>query len=141
MLREEAACGTRLCITCGEKIPLCNFSMKKRRYMCVRHYRETRKKAVLGTDEKRAFNSLRSRARQDRLIFGQEKIVMGVDQIKAIITPEQMANFSKYWIGPDDALEIAWRACGGIDCFARDRTDVVAQHESHLVAFGSAWFM
>ncbi len=71
MLLEEEECGKRLCITCGEKVPLSEFSLKKRRYMCVRHYRETRTKAVLGTAEKRAFNSLRSRARQDRIIFGQ----------------------------------------------------------------------
>ena len=83
---------------------MASFGSGKRRqkYMCIAHARENLREAVLGTQEKRAFNSLRCRARQDMLMFGQDHMVMGVRQVLSMLTPEQVANYKTVCLVPVD---------------------------------------
>jgi hypothetical protein len=98
--RTEEEVGMRFCITCDKMRPLAEFATDKRRFKCVTHYRESRRNTVLGTPERRATNSFRSRARQDMVMFGHTSVKVGVKHIRAVLTQEQMAGFSKYCIIP-----------------------------------------
>ena len=48
------------------------------------------------------YNSIRSRAYQDMRLFGQTSMGVGVNQIKELMSPAQMADFSAYCIIPKD---------------------------------------
>ena len=98
--RTEEETGMRFCITCNKMVPLAEFATGKRRYKCVTHYRESRRETVFGTPERRAINSIRSRVRQDMVLFGHTAIKVGVKHIRALMTSEQLAAFSKYCIIP-----------------------------------------
>lgn len=96
----EQAIGQRFCKTCNKLLPLDQFNPNQRAYKCLTHLRAEKRFHVLGTHEKRAFNSLRCRARDDRLIFGQAKLIISRKQVTAMLTPEQMANYSRYCLIP-----------------------------------------
>lgn len=98
--RTEQEVGMRFCITCDKMMPLEAFSTEKRRFKCIAHYRESRRITVLGTPERRAINSIRSRVRQDMVLFGHTSIKVGVKHIRALMTQAQMADYSKYCIIP-----------------------------------------
>jgi hypothetical protein len=99
-IRTEQETGKRFCIKCDKLLPLEQFKTNKRKYLCITHLRAMKKHYALGTHEKRAFNSLRCRARTDMLMFGMSRMVMGQKQVKTMLTPEQMTNFSKYCLIP-----------------------------------------
>ncbi len=80
--RTEEEIGMRFCITCNKMVPLAEFATGKRRYKCVTHYRESRRNTVFGTPERRAINSIRSRVRQDMVLFGHTSIKVGVKPFK-----------------------------------------------------------
>ncbi len=90
----------RFCIKCDKMLPLDQFKTRKRKYLCITHVRELKKHYALGTHEKRAFNSLRCRARTDMLLFGMTHMVMSQKQVASMLTEEQMTNFSKYCLMP-----------------------------------------
>ena len=98
--RTEKETGMRFCITCNKMLPIAAFSTEKRRFKCIEHYRESRRITVLGTPERRAINSLRSRMRQDMVLFGHTSIKIGVKHIRALMTQAQMADYSNYCIIP-----------------------------------------
>jgi hypothetical protein len=102
MIQDEIATGMRFCITCNKHLSLDHFAPGRRKFKCITHYRESRRMTVLGTSERRAFNSLRSRARQDMILFGQTSMDMGVKLIGALLTPMQMENYSSHCIVPRD---------------------------------------
>jgi hypothetical protein len=99
-VRTEQETGLRFCIACNKLVPLDQFRTDKRKYTCIPHLRAARKKEVLGSHEKRAFNSLRCRARQDMLLFGHDHMIMGYKQAMALLTPEQLADFSNFCLIP-----------------------------------------
>lgn len=99
-LRTEQETGMRFCIQCDELLPLDKFRTQKREYMCISHYRKMRVQFTLGTQEKRAFNSLRCKARSDMLLFNQERMFMPRTLVKSMLTAEQTTNFSAYSIIP-----------------------------------------
>ena len=98
--RTEQETGMRFCITCNKMLPIAAFSTEKRRFKCIEHYRESRRITVLGTPERRAINSIRSRMRQDMVLFGHTAIKIGVKHIRAMMTQAQMADYSNYCIIP-----------------------------------------
>ena len=68
--------------------------------MCLKHYRALRKHYTSGDHNKRAFNSLRSRAYQDMAAFGQTRMILSWKQIYAKLTDEQLADFSNHALIP-----------------------------------------
>lgn len=96
----EQQSGMRLCKTCNKLLPLDSFKSAKRTYMCIMHTRALRRKFILGTQEKRAFNSLRCRARQDMLTFGHKSIAIPRKQVTAMLTEEQLRSYPDYCIIP-----------------------------------------
>jgi hypothetical protein len=96
----EKETGLRFCIACNKLVPLDQFRTDKRKYTCIPHYRAAGRKAVLGSHEKRAFNSLRCRARQDMLLLGHKRLIINHIQVTAMLTSDQMANFSNYCLIP-----------------------------------------
>jgi len=99
-MRTEQETGLRFCITCNKLVPLDQFRPDKRMYKCIPHHRAARLKVILGSHEKRAFNSLRCRARQDMILFGHDHMIMGYRTVMAMLTPEQLADFSNYCLIP-----------------------------------------
>ncbi len=98
----EAESGMRFCRTCNKLIPLDQFARGKRRYQCITHFRKIRSGLAVGTSDRRMYNSIRSRAYQDMRLFGQTSMGLGVKQIRELLTPAQMADFSAYCIIPKD---------------------------------------
>ncbi len=99
-MRTEQETGLRFCIVCNKLVPLDQFRTDKRKYTCIPHLREARRDAILGSHEKRAFNSLRCRARQDMILFGHDHMIMGYKKVMAMITKEQLADFSNHCLIP-----------------------------------------
>ena len=99
-IRTEEFTGVRFCTTCEKVLPLSEFGTDKRRYMCIKHYRELRKHYTMGSQEKRAFNSLRSRAYQDMVALGQKRLIMSRKQIIDKLTDEQLADYSNHALIP-----------------------------------------
>ena len=99
-VRAEEQTGVRFCTTCDKAVPLSEFSTFKRRYMCIKHYREIMRHYTTGDHNKRAFNSLRCRAYQDMTVFGQKRMFMSRKQILAKLTDEQQADYSNHALIP-----------------------------------------
>ena len=96
----EREIGMRFCTTCAKMLPLDNFFPGKRHFKCITHLRESKLRSLTGTPERRAVNSFRSRARQDMVLFGHAAVKVGADHIRDMLTPERIANYSKYCIIP-----------------------------------------
>jgi len=106
LLLTEKESGLRLCITCKKLLPLDQFNPKKREYTCIEHMRANKRRLVLGTQDKRAFNSLRCRARSDMLLFGHDKMKLSRKELMSMLTENQMQNFSQYCVIPRKPEEI-----------------------------------
>ena len=91
----------RFCIACDKFLPSNLFQADgKRKFTCIPHIRIRRLHNVLGTQDKRAFNSLRCRAREDMLTFGHKRMTISRKQVVAMLSDEQMANFGSYSLIP-----------------------------------------
>lgn len=106
MAITEQHLGLRLCKQCNKLLPLDRFRPDKRKYTCIEHLRAYKRKMVLGTHNKRAFNSLRCRARQDMLMFGHKRMAISRKLVTTILTDAQMADFSHYCLIPKNPDEI-----------------------------------
>lgn len=106
MAMTEQHSGLRLCKKCDKLLPLDQFNPKKRKFTCKMHMRAIHHRTVLGTHEKRAFNSLRCRARQDQLLLKQPRIHISRKQVKALLTDQQMEDFSHFCLIPKDPTKI-----------------------------------
>ena len=100
--KTEQETGSRWCKSCDRMVALDQFAPGKRRYQCAAHYRGIRRQLAVGTTDRRMYNSIRSRAYQDMRLFGQTSMGVGVNQIKELMSPAQMADFSAYCIIPKD---------------------------------------
>ena len=98
--------GLRLCTKCKEMLPLDRFHPNVRRPMCIVHQRAYKLKMVLGTHNKRAFNSLRCRARQDMLMFGHRNVAIPRKLVTSLLTEDQMENFSIHCLIPKNPEQI-----------------------------------
>jgi hypothetical protein len=99
-IRTEQETGRRLCVQCDKMLSLDQFETKKRRFLCIEHFRAMKLHNTLGTHEKRAFNSIRCRARADMLLFGMDHMVLPMTLVLAMLTEDQLAEFSKFCIIP-----------------------------------------
>jgi hypothetical protein len=99
-IQTENATGTRWCIKCNKLIPLDQFRTNKRTYLCTEHFRDMKRQDTLGTREKRAFNSLRCKARADMMLFGMSHMVLPRASVVGMLTDDQITNFSKVTIIP-----------------------------------------
>jgi hypothetical protein len=99
-IRTEQETGLRFCNRCDKMLPLDRFQTNRRKYVCSVHLKEIHVHETLGTQEKRAFNCLRCRARSDMLLFKQERMFMPKTLVLTMLTAEQIANFPDYCIVP-----------------------------------------
>ena len=109
MLLTEQQSGMRFCKACNKLLTLDKFKPEKRKYTCIEHLRAYKRKMVLGTQEKRAFNSIRCRARMDMITFGHTKMMLSRKQVATLITEHQMQNFTEFAVlprKPDQMLTI-----------------------------------
>ena len=109
LLLTELQSGLRLCLHCNKLLTLDKFKPHRRDYICIDHQRAKGRHQVLGTAEKRAFNSFRCRARFDMLMFGHKKMQLSRQDLLKIITPQQLENFSQYCViprKPDEVLTV-----------------------------------
>ncbi len=130
MLRLEEATGKRFCISCNDFIAADEFSPGHRRYQCHLHFKESRRNIVKSTPAKRAINSLRARAHMDMRWFDQHKMTMGVWEITTLLTPEQLADFSKFAIMPvDPAAPLSIKNAAAITTAAR--SSIMSHWKAH----------
>ena len=106
LAHTEKLSGKRLCLRCDQLLPLDKFSQKKREFTCIIHQRARKLKIATATQEKRAFNSLRSRARFDMVMFGHKKMVLPRKELMKMLTERQIENFSEYCVIPRRPSEI-----------------------------------
>ena len=92
----------RFCITCGEMVPIDRFRSKKRQYRCIKHAREKRRHQILGTAEKRAFNSMRTRANQDMRLLGMEYVGFEETNVFAAYAKTADATYKTHSLVPMD---------------------------------------
>ena len=100
LIKVEQLSGLRLCKACNMLLPLDQFRPKRSRFMCLYHLRASRRNLILGTDEKRAFNSLRCKARQDMVMFGHKHMTISRQAVNSKLSEEQIKNFNMYCIIP-----------------------------------------
>ncbi len=98
----EAAAGLRFCFDCQKLIPLSQFMPGQRIFKCRSHFLEWRRKLVSATPVKRSLNCVRAKSYQDLAIFGQKAMSMGSNEIRSLLTPEQLLDSSKVSIVPVD---------------------------------------
>lgn len=123
MALTEQHSGMRLCKACNKLLPLSEFHPTKRKFTCLTHLRAAKRKEILGTHEKRAFNSLRCRARQDMLMFGRKRMSVSRKQVEALLTDEQLSHFDQYSLIPRDPEDI----------LSVDNIVVVSKFQRHYV--------
>ena len=99
-IRTELETGMRMCVKCEKLLPLDQFRTSRRYYLCILHCREMGLHYLMGTHEKRAYNSIRLRARVDMVIFEQEKMFLPRTLVVSMLTKEQMENYKAYCIIP-----------------------------------------
>ena len=99
-IRTEQETGMRMCVKCDKLLPLDRFRGKRRRHLCIFHFNEIHRNEIMGTLEKRAFNSIYCKAHSDMIIFKQDKMFLPRTLVVNLLTKEQIANFSKYCIIP-----------------------------------------
>ncbi len=100
LLHVEQETGLRFCRTCDKMLPLERFAIGKREYVCMEHSRAMHLDAVLGTPEKRAFNTLRCRARKDMFMFGHLHMKIGINQVVSMLSAAQIADYTNYALVP-----------------------------------------
>jgi hypothetical protein len=89
------------CQACNELLPIDQFkTSSKRRFTCIPHLRAEDRRRVCGTPERRAYNSLRCRARDDMLTFGHTRMNISRTKVLTMISDEQVAQFSQYCLIP-----------------------------------------
>ena len=98
----EAATGMRFCRDCKKLIPLSQFMSGQRIFKCRSHFLESRRKLVSATPVKRSLNCVRAKSHQDLAIFGQKTMSIGSNEIRALLTPEQLLDSSNVSIVPLD---------------------------------------
>ena len=81
-------------------MPIESFKEGSRTRVCLMHARKMRLRYSLGTLEKRAFNSLRLRARHDRFAFRQESIRLSSPEALAHLSPEQLRDYPRWSLVP-----------------------------------------
>jgi len=145
ILLTEQQSGMRLCMECKKLLPLDKFRQDKRKYTCIEHLRAEKRRQILGTLEKRAFNSIRCRARLDMLLFGHTKMALSRKQVSAMLTHEQMQNYSQFAVIPrrsDEMLTIEnavlvhdWQRRYVLDRYKKARD--APQYESDLAFISS----
>jgi hypothetical protein len=106
MALTEQHSGMRLCTECDKLLPLDNFRPNVRTHLCIKHLRAQKMKTLLGTLNKRGFNSLRCRARQDMLMFGHRNVAIPRKLVTSLLTEDQMENFSTHCLIPRNPDQI-----------------------------------
>jgi hypothetical protein len=96
----EDAPVTRICLHCRHPQPIEKFKVGSKTRVCIKHAREMRLRYSLGTLEKRAFNSLRLRARHDRFAFRHGAIQLSSSEALAHLTPEQLCDYPRWSLVP-----------------------------------------
>ena len=149
MALTEQHSGLRLCRACNKLLPLNCFRMDKRKYTCIEHLKARKRKMILGTTEKRCFNSLRCRARHDMLAFGHTKMQISRKLINAILTDDQIEDFTHHCVIPTNPDKILsadnivvvntwqrsyvirrWRASKSTEQYIRDLTFILNAPDS-----------
>ena len=101
--------GLRLCLSCNKMLPIDKFKPNRYEHTCIEHLRARKCHSVLGTADKKAFNSLRCRARSDMIMFGHKQMKLSRQELMKIITKQQLQNYSKYCViprRPDEILTV-----------------------------------
>jgi hypothetical protein len=99
-IRTEQETGLRLCVKCDKMLTLDHFRGKRRRHLCISHFNEIHLRDTMGTHEKRAYNSIRCKARADMIMFNQEKVFLPRTLVVKMLTEEQLENYTAYCIIP-----------------------------------------
>jgi hypothetical protein len=99
---QEAASGLRFCRDCKTLIPLSQFMPGQRIFKCRSHFLESRRKLVSATPIKRSLNCVRAKSHQDLAIFGQKAMSIGSNEIRLLLTTDQLLDSSKVSIVPVD---------------------------------------
>jgi hypothetical protein len=93
--------GMRWCLPCNKLLPPEMFRKDGRRaHTCLNHLRDCHRRNLLGTHEKRAFNAVRSRVRQDALLFGEQRVHISKKSVMTILSENQKENYTKYCLLP-----------------------------------------
>jgi hypothetical protein len=92
----------RFCRECNKMMPIEKFAPHRPGKQCIDHFREMRRRVVLGTPLKRMFNSLRCRCYQDMRLFNQKTMAITLERVRELLTPQQMESYSNYCIIPND---------------------------------------
>jgi hypothetical protein len=99
-IKAELMTGMRMCSKCDKLLPLDQFDTRRRYYLCLPHLKQFQHENVLGTPEKRAYNSIRCRARADMILFKQKRIHLPMALVLSLLTKEQLQNSSTVCVIP-----------------------------------------
>jgi hypothetical protein len=116
---------SRFCRKCNLLLPLDKFAPNQRRFFCIQHSKRLHTPRKNGTPEKKALETLRSKSRGDKNVFGQPDFKLTNEDIKKILTDEQLKNVPAWCIVPivpDKPL------------VANNAIVVAPAHRKHLIA-------
>ena len=92
----------RLCKRCNAMVSNDLFKPGSKRKLCYAHLKEEHRHHVLGTLDRRAFNSIRSRSFKDLTLFKQTFLKISRKELLTLLTPKQLANYRNWCIVPKD---------------------------------------
>ena len=104
MLIKQAKCdlSVRYCRKCEKSMPLDQFEPGEVRFFCREHLREILRWYRQGDQCRRAISNLRVKCWNDKAAFGQTHVDLSCQEIRNMMTIDQMKSFSLYAIVPKD---------------------------------------
>jgi len=95
----------RFCRRCNKLLPIDQFSPSETRLLCREHLRESVRLYRRVNKAKRAIDNIRIRCWVDKKIFGQTASALSCQDIRDMMTADQLNEFSKYSIVPKDPTQ------------------------------------
>jgi len=107
-LIKQARCdhSVRYCRKCEKSMSLDQFDPGEVRFFCSKHLREILRWYRQGDQGRRAVNNLRVKCWTDKATFGQPTVGLSCQDIRNMMTPDQIKTFSRYAIVPKDPTQI-----------------------------------
>ena len=102
---KQGDCSVRYCRKCQKSLPLHQFAPGEVRYFCSEHLREILRWYRQGDQSRRAVSNLRVKCWTDKATFGQAHVDLSCQDIRDMMTPDQIESFSQYAIVPKDPTQ------------------------------------
>jgi len=103
--RDSKDKSIKFCRTCEKYLPKDQFDPTSNRRFCYKHLREICRWYRQGSQARRGVTNLRIQCCKDKKVFGQPKSAISCQNIRDMLTEDQLNHFSDYSIVPKDPTQ------------------------------------